>query len=713
MLRTRSRLRLWVIQVLILALFGTLLARLWYLQVVVGNEFQKAAESNVIRTVDIPAPRGLIVDSQGRPLVTNRTSWVITVDRSTLNGLSDYTRKAVLHRLSNLLDITPEVLQRRLKVCGEEGAAPAPVCWSGSRYAPIPVATDVSEELAVSILEQAEDFPGITATARKVRAYPTPQGAHPVHLLGYLSPITQEELEQAKQKHHTRLDAQSLVGRAGLEASYDKYLRGTPGLRRVSVNATGRVQGEQVARQPQRGDTLVTSIDAEVQAVAQRVLKRAIMKARHTMDPVTHRKYVADSGSVVVLNPQTGRVIAMASYPTYDPTVWVGGISQKDLNHLYSKKAHMPLLNRATQGQYAPGSTFKPISTAGALTHGFSTDTKLNCSSSFTVGNHRFDNYESASYGMIGFPKALQLSCDTFFYRVGYAEWLKSGGNTDDIHAPQPLVDNAKKFGYGTETGIDLPGEASGRIADREWKYAYWKAHKKHYCKIGKSPKDDYLHRFAREFCTDGWRYRAGDAVNFVIGQGNTLATPLQQAVAYAAIVNGGTLWEPRIGKAIVNRHGEVVKRIEPKSTQVDVPDHVLHYIDQALLGTAKIGTMAWKMGGFPLDTVKVRAKTGTAEVRGKQTTGWLATYNKQYVVIMQISQGGTGSGSSGNAVRDIWEALYGIHGKHVKISDAAQPGADPPTSLPRFLSNGVIKPPTHDTSSNKHGHHGSGKGER
>lgn len=696
MLTTRSRLRLVVIQVLILGLFGTLLARLWYIQVVAGGDYQQAAVSNIVRTVDIPAPRGLIVDSSGRPLVTNRTSWVVTVNRSVWEGLSDRTQHRALHRLSDRLGIPVKTLQRRMKVCGQEGAPPAPVCWNGSRYAPVPVATDVAESLAVSILEQPEDFPGITAAARKVRAYPSPMGANAAHLLGYLSPVTQDELEKAKKDHDTDLDAQSLVGRAGLEDSYDSYLRGTPGTRKVTVNSTGRVQSERVARRPRVGDTLVTSIDAKVQAVVEHQLKKAIMKARHTFDPVTGRNYVADSGSAVVLDPDTGRVIAMASFPTYDPKVWVGGISQSDLDRLYSKKAHMPLLNRATQGQYAPGSTWKPFSTAGALTHGYSPDTRLNCSSSFTVGNRTFDNYESEAYGMISFAQALQLSCDTFFYRIGYAMWLREGGNSGDVHAKQPLVANAKKFGFGHATGVDIPGEVSGRIADREWKLAYWKAHKDYYCKLGKSPKQDFLHRFAREFCTDGWRYRAGDAVNFVFGQGDTLVTPLQEAVAYAAIVNGGTLWQPRIGKAIVDRHGDVVKRIKPKASAVHVPDHVLHYIDQALLGTAKVGTMAWKMGGFPLQKVQVRAKTGTAEVHGKQTTSWLATYNKQYVVIMEISQGGTGSGTSGEAVRAIWEALYGIHGMKVDTGDAIQYGAHPPHALPRFRPDGEILPPQH-----------------
>jgi penicillin-binding protein 2 len=485
------------------------------------------------------------------------------------------------------------------------------------------------------------------------------------------------------------------VGRSGLEYSYNRYLSGVAGDREVSVDSMGRVisHGEQTAPQP--GDTLVTSIDAEVQSIAENELERSILQARRTVDPVTGRPYAADSGSVVVLDAKNGRVVAMASNPTYNPGVWVGGVSQQDLDHLYSTKANTPLLSRATQGLFAPGSTFKPFTTAAALTHGYSTSDTLDCSSYYTVGDRVFKNYESAAYGPLTFAQALQLSCDTFFYRIGYAKWLQEGGDSGDTTIKDPLVQNAKNFGFGSRTGIDLPGEVPGRIADRRWKLSYWKANKDYYCKLGKEDGEDFIHVFAREFCTDGWRYRAGDAVNFAIGQGDTVLTPLQLAVAYAAISNGGTLWKPRVGKAIVDPDGTLVRRIQPQvASKVPIPQRVLTYIDHALEGTGKVGTMAWKMGGFPLDQVKVRFKTGTAEVYGKQTTSWVASYDKQYVVVMQISQGGTGSGTSGESVRRIWESLYGIHGTKVDISAAAQPDAHPPAGLPVFHRDGQITPP-------------------
>ena len=397
MLKTRSRLRLIVVQVMVLSLFVTLFARLWYIQVVGGAGYQAAAQDNAVRDIDIPAPRGLIVDAMGRPLVANRTSWVVTVDRDVLDKLGDSTRNAVMARLANTLGLTTSELVRRTKTCGEDGAAKAPICWNGSPYEPVPVAEDVTQKLAASILEQSEDYPGITAEARKVRAYPSPFGINAAHVLGYISPITEQELAKAKKSGDHTVSPQSYVGRAGIEASYDRYLRGRNGVRKVSVDSMGRVLGHDGMIRPKPGDTLVTSIDAKVQGVVERELKRSIMVARQTTDPVTGRKYVADSGSVVVMDATSGRLVAMASYPSYDPDVWVGGITEGDLQRLYSTKAGTPLLSRAMQGLFAPGSTFKPFTTAGALTHGYTTSDRLDCSSSFTVGSRVFKNYESAA----------------------------------------------------------------------------------------------------------------------------------------------------------------------------------------------------------------------------------------------------------------------------------------------------------------------------
>jgi penicillin-binding protein 2 len=219
---------------------------------------------------------------------------------------------------------------------------------------------------------------------------------------------------------------------------------------------------------------------------------------------------------------------------------------------------------------------------------------------------------------------------------------------------------------------------------------------KDYYCEVGEEPGTDFLHVFAREFCIEGYAYRAGDAVNFAIGQGDTVVTPLQLARAYGAIANGGTLYEPRVGKAIVSPEGELIEEIEPVvQAELDIPGGDLDFIDEALQGVSREGTMAWRLVDFPLDKVVLRAKTGSAEVYGKQSTSWVASYTEDYVVVMMVSQGGTGSGTSGPAIRTIYETLYGIDGDKLVPDRSAIPGIVPPVRLPVFADDGSILPPS------------------
>ncbi len=418
---------------------------------------------------------------------------------------------------------------------------------------------------------------------------------------------------------------------------------------------------------------------------------------------MTGRNYEADSGAAVVLEAKTGRVVAMASQPTYDPGVWVGGISTKELERLYSEKAGTPLLSRATQGQFAPGSTWKPFMTAGALKNGYSLDTTLPCSSGFQVGNRVFKNYESGAYGNIGFAKALEVSCNTFFYRIGYSFWQRFGTDVDDVKAKDPLVEEAQTSASAQRTGIDIPGEAPGRIADRQWKRAYYESMKDYYCELADKPQDqetsDFVYKFAREFCIEGYAYRAGDAVNFAIGQGDTIVTPLQLARAYAAISNGGTLYAPTVAKAIVSPEGEVLRRIAPrKSGPVDVPQRYSRLHRRGAAGRdARSARWPGRWAASRSTTSTIRSKTGSAEVYGKQSTGWVASYTEDYVVVMMISQGGTGSGSAGDAIRKIWETLYGVEGRDGAPRRGRDPGHRPTRSLPIFLDDGSIMPPVEE----------------
>ena len=690
----KGRLRLAVVQVLVLALLLTLFARLWYLQVLGGEDYQAQAADQSVREVVVQPARGLIVDDMGRPLVANRTSWAVTVDRTMLQRLGGQQQRRLLQRIGGAVDEPWRALRARTLLCSDPSAQ-AGTCWNGSPYQPVPLAEDVPQQTALAIQEQNEDFPAVIVESQTVRDYPAPYGVNAAHVLGYLSPITETELEHAEEVGDASVHGASVVGRAGLEKEYDRWLRGFPGSKRVAVDSLGRVVGDSGEVAGEVGDTLVTSIDARVQAVVEQQLRQTVETARATFDKVTGKNYVADQAAAVVMDTR-GRVVSMASYPSYDPNVWVGGIRPGALRRLYSEAAGTPLLSRVTQGQLAPGSTWKPIMSAGALENGYSQATRLDCSSGLQVGNRWFKNYESASYGSIDFAQALQLSCDTFYYRIGLALWQRYGSDETDVDARDPLVQTAKDFGFGKPTGIDLPGEASGRIADRKWKLAYWKQMKGYYCEVAEEPGTDFLHVFAREFCVDGYRYRAGDAVNFSIGQGDTMTSPLQLARAYAALANGGTLYRPQVAKAVVDPQGDVVKRFEPQvESRVPVSRDNLAYVDRALVGTTTSGTLAWRFTDFPLARVPVRSKTGSAEVQGKQSTSWIASYTPDYVVVMMVSQGGTGSGTSGPAVRKIYEALYGVRGTAVLPRHAAIPGTTAPEELPTFADDGSILPPS------------------
>ncbi|PAZ12458.1 penicillin-binding protein 2 [Streptomyces sp. SA15] len=686
----RVQIRLIVIQILVLSLLGTLGGRLWYLQIREGDEYAKQASGNHVQQVVQPAVRGSILDARGVPLADNETRLVVSASRTDLLKMKD-DGKAVLAKLADVLGMTPKEVQEKVRLC--DAKTPQP-CWNGSPYQPIPITDEATPKQALQIRERAEDFPGITAEPQAVRRYPSPAEANTAQVLGYLSPVTDEEITKAQDTDSPYLRSDQ-VGRSGLERQYDKELRGKAGVTRYEVDNLGRVIGQAEADPAQPGSTLVTSIDARVQRVAEYELNEAMKEARKQMDRNTGTNYKADSGAVVVMEAKTGRVVAMASNPAYDPNAWVGGISAKDYAKLTGKDSNYPLLNRAIQGQSAPGSIFKVVPTAAAVNAGYSFDGPYECSSSYSIGGQVFKNFESKGYGPISLGRALEVSCDTVFYRLSHEEWKRDGGTKPKKNANDWFYKTAHQFGLGAETGIDLPNEVTGRIPDRKWKLDYWKANKDAWCKTGK--KDgSYAERIAYENCLEGNRMRAGDSVNYSIGQGDTLVTPIQMATIYGAISNGGTLYDPSVGKAVISNDGKNVTEIKPKAHgKLPISRQTLAEMDDALAGVATRGTAAWRFAqvGWPQDKIPMHAKTGTAEVYGKQTTSWFATYTKDYTVVMTISQGGTGSGASGPAVRNIYDALYGVSDDGaIDPKNALLP--TPETALPKVQTDGTIKSP-------------------
>ncbi|WP_078094816.1 MULTISPECIES: penicillin-binding protein 2 [Streptomyces] len=648
--------RLVVIQVVVFSLLLTLGGRLWYLQIRNGTEYTDEAKNNHVQQVVQPAVRGSILDSRGVPLADNATHLVVSASRTELLTMKD-KGKSVLTRLAGVLGMDPQEVIDKVRLCDSKTKQP---CWNGSPYQPIPVSDEATTEQALQIREHPEDFPGITAEATALRRYAGPDGANTSQVLGYLSPVTDEEIAKAKKTDSPYLRSDQ-VGRSGLERTYDKELRGKAGITRYEVDNLGRVIGQGRTDPAQPGSNIVTSIDSRVQAVAERELNNAMIDARKVHDRNTGRTYEADSGAVVVMETKTGRIVAMASNPTYDPNAWVGGISAKDYASLTDKESNYPLLNRAIQGQAAPGSVFKVVTSTAAVNAGYPFNNRYPCPSSYSVGNQTFTNFESQGHGDITIGRALEVSCDTVYYLIADQEWKKDGGIKPKKDPNDWFFKTAHAFGLGKRTGIDLPNEVPGRIPDRKWKQDFFDANKDAWCRDGKK-NGSFAEKIAYENCRQGNQLREGDAINYSIGQGDTLVTPLQMASVYAAIANGGTLHQPSVGKAIVSADGTSVKEIAPKETgRLPMDARTRDNIDRALAGVATDGSAAWRFGGWPQKQIPMHAKTGTAEVQGKQTTSWFASYTEDYAIVMTISQGGTGSGASGPAVRKIYEAMYGL----------------------------------------------------
>lgn len=678
----RTHFRLVVLYVIVGAMLLVLVGRMWALQVMEGGHYREIAAQNRTRDIVVPAVRGMILDDRGQPLVRSRSALVVSVNRTTLMRRED-GGETVLKRLAGVLGTSYQEISKRIRLCGPTVKRP---CWPGSPYQPIPVEDHVDPKRALQIMERQEDFPGVTAQLQAVRDYPEPGGANAAQVLGYLQPVTQEELDKRKGLKVTGYSGVDLVGRAGLEAQYDAALRGEPGFRKVLVDSQGRVTGTAEEQPPASGSNLVTSIDAGVQGAAEKALKRTIDSARRAGRP-------ADAGAAVVMDVRTGRMVAMASYPTYNPTIWTGGISQEQYDALLGKKEGEPLISRVIQGQFAPGSTFKVSSVAAAVADGNSLNGIYDCPGSYNVGNRAFRNFEGEELGPMTLHTALVKSCDTIFYRFAYEEWQRDGGTNPKKNPSDPMVKMARHFGFGARTGIDLPSESSGRIPDRGWKKDFWEVTKRANCKGAKEgypevAKTDparaaYLKAVAAENCTEGYVWRPGDAANFSVGQGDVLVTPLQLVRAYAAVANGGKLFTPRLGVAVVRPDGTLVRRIDaPAPERLPVSGKVLKYMRDALGDVTKSGTASGAFSGFDFKRVDVGGKTGTAEVYGKQDTSWFASFgpvkDPRFAVVVMVSQGGQGAQTAAPAVREIWEAMYGTKGGKPLLKDGKLPSGPP-----------------------------------
>jgi penicillin-binding protein 2 len=726
----RSRLRLVILGVLVFSLPLTLLGRLWYMQALAGPQYVAAVNADSTSQVRTLAPRGVIVDDVGNALARNDSALVVSAMSTALppatigtgkNTKPNPARMEEMQRLSGVLGVPADTLDAKATLCdyfkyGTDAPKKNPGCWTGSPLQPIPLVTidnstptgaQHATDVALRVLEQQELYPGVTAQIEGVRNYPAPDGASAAQLLGHVGKISETDIDNAKDAAgrdalKTAAGVGGIIGQEGLEAQYNDYLEGTMGTSTFSVTPAGNPLSTISQIAPTPGDTVVTSIDAKVQKIAEDALADAVTAARTKPQHISGKNQTqkADAAAAVVIDTRTGHVIAAANYPTYSPSLWDGtGIDATAYKALQADPGK-PLFSQAIQGQYAPGSTFKVITTAGALSAGgYSPTGTYDCPGTLTEGGRTFHNFDNeGAQGKLTFAQALTISCDTFFDTVGADLWTADGALAGK-GAKEVVVNEAKLWKLGKATGIDLPIDATGNIESRADKKAYDAANHAKWCAQVKDDKDPNIRAIDNSNCLYHIPalYQIGEAVNVAIGQGTTTASPLQMAMAYAALGNGGTLYSPRVAKAIVGPDGKLVQSIDAPSTKLQVSPSVLSYIQQALVGvvTDPKGTGTAAFAGFPFDRYTIAGKTGTAEVPPKDDTAWFASYGgpvgqpAQYAVVVAISQGGQGGITAAPAVRQIYDGIWGLDGNPKNPHDQfaakgpALPGGVPPAALP------------------------------
>jgi penicillin-binding protein 2 len=570
-----SRRRVLVLGVVTVAVFATLFTRLGQLQLVQQPAYAARSQANRIRLVPVEAPRGTISDRLGRVLVDNRWAHRLLLDPR----LPESDRPPVLARLSALLGVPEQALAGRL---------------SDPRFRPprpVPLADDVPEEVVVAVREHAEELPGVVVERHPLRRYP--HGPLAAHLLGTVG---------------------EGGGRSGVEAAFERLLGGRAGAERLEVDSRGRLLGALATVAPRAGRDLRLTVDLDVQAAAEQALAER-------MGPVA-----APGGAVVALDVSDGSALALASAPAFDPVALTGSVSEGAWAALHDRAAHAPLNNRAIQGLYAPGSTFKPVTAlAGLETGAITPATVVEDRGALQVGGRLFRNAQGRSYGRVDLKRALAVSSDVYFYALG--QRLVGGA--------EPLPAMARRLGLGRPPGIGLGSERSGRVPDAAWKA---QAHR----------------RLPTAFPDPRWY--PGDSVNLAIGQGDLLVTPLQLALAYAALGNGGDVLQPRLTAppgappAVRSRAG-----LDPAARQA-----VLDGLRAAVADPA--GTAAAVFAGFPLDRFPVAGKTGTAQVAGHADTSLFAALvpagAPRFAVVVVVEEAGFGSAVAAPVARRVIEAL-------------------------------------------------------
>jgi penicillin-binding protein 2 len=577
----------WTRRVLALAVvatvgFAALLGQLWYLQALEGGRLQEMSEKNRIRIRPVAAPRGILFDRNGLPLVDNRPAFTLSLIPREMDD-----RDTVLARVAVLLKIPLTELQEALD------RVPA------DSFRPVRVRRGLSLEDVTKVEERKLELPGVIVEVEPQRVYPTSTFA--AHLLGYVREVSEDQMKQGRYRRG------DMIGQSGLERMLDEYLRGKDGGERIEVDALGRPVQVMKREEPNPGAQVVTSVDRRIQETAERALG-------------------GRAGAIVVMDPRNGDVLAMVSSPAFALDQLAGNLDREDWRQLISDP-RTPLMNRALQSQYAPGSVFKIVVAAAGLQEGSLTPMdNTYCNGQFHLGGWTFKDWKEGGHGHVDLRSALVQSCNIFFYQAG----LKVG--------PEAIVRYARAFGLGAPTGTELGSEKPGLV-----------------------PFVDSRRR------RDGRGWQAGDTINISIGQGRLLVTPMQIARMMSAVANGGILWKPRLVERVERADGTLAYSASSKmSGHVDLAPVVWAFLRNALVGVVNEGGTG---AAARIPGVLVAGKTGTAQSVAKsdaargQDHAWFASFapadDPQVVVVVLVERGGKGGQVAAPIARQIYEAIF------------------------------------------------------
>lgn len=611
--RSRLSLRIAVLGGVAVALFAVLFFRLWNLQVLDGEKYLAKAQNNRTREYTVLAPRGDILDREGNVLVENRTSLALMLSTEKLPA-DPAAERAELKRIGGLVDMS---LRRVRRTIAEEEKIAA--------GAPVTLRRDIDHDLVFYIEEHKHRFPGVSVEQVFVRSYP--DGTEAAHVVGTVGEVSEGELEEEPYKG---LEPGEDVGKGGVEYTYDRWLRGTPGVTRIQVNALGQPTsgGQLVSEPPTPGDNLVLTLDPKVQEAGEAALAGQGLP-----------------GAFVTMNIDTGELLGLGSYPTYDPSVFTHPLTQAEYNELAGDPEWAPLADRATSGLYPTGSTYKIITALAALEDGVITPgTTIQDNGSIELAGQKFQNAGGASYGPLTLVPALQVSSDVFFYELGLRMW-----DTNQLQRWSHAL------GIGEPTGLDLPEEAEGLVPSKQWR--------------------DQL--YAKGETERPWS--AGDNVQLAVGQGDLQTNPLQLAIAYAALGNGGTIVIPHVGMEVRDSAGRVLREFDPhprRHVRIDPASReaILTGLHDA---AQEVGGTSYEVfGGFP---IPVSGKTGTAQRPPHPDQSWyavLAPYpNPRIVTIVTFEGGGFGAETAAPAALQILEAYFHKQASEVSGPNGGSPG--------------------------------------